>query len=240
MRSLFVLLVFAFGSQVKAGDAPITGAEKPVQKNGYAALSVKTDPGDLVGWTVHPKPVQKDVVEGTGKLFFGGVPGTKYEVTVTIVNFGENGQKKRFDQGSAEVTFEGTLEPAPPPKKKDEPLTPVDAEAKLLADLRVAYDLEPDEDKPLVVALYGVYVYGAEQVDSSDTFGNLFGKMAKKAGEDKIAGKLQIVQKVVQKYLTSVLPSKGAGSTVLTGESRRQAKDVFLVVAGALKKLLPK
>lgn len=224
MKKIVALLGVLLCSQVKADDVPIVGADVPIPMYTYAELSVKTNKGDKVGWQIIPKPL-KMTDNKDGKVYVSGKPGDVYIALVTIVNFGDDGGTKRFDQGSATITMDGT---------------PVPSEGKelgLSGDLKAVFKFEAEDDKPLAVNLAQVYRKGALIVDTAKTWGELFTEMAKEAESQKVTGKLTITQRAIQRTLQSSLPSKGAGETLIDTEGRKKAKTAFLSVAVALEKL---
>lgn len=238
MRKLLVVIwVLAGCLLAPAADVVPAVAQNPVPPNSFGEVSVVVEKGDQVAYQIFPTPTKK--VQDGGRLFLNGPPGTKYTVLVTVVNFGDDGGKKRFDTGQVDVTISGEappLPPAPPPPDVNPDLIDIFA-TTLATQLRNGYKNDPVEEKMLLPGLALVYAKAGRMSETAATWGELFEAMSKEAEAQKVAGKLLFTQEAIQTYLVKNLPSKEAMKLPIDAAGRKTAKNVFNVVATALGKV---
>lgn len=233
--AVLVVWILLGCAHLHAGELLISGADKPIPKNSFAELSVAAEPGDSIFWTVIPSPVKK--VESGGKVYFSGPPGATYHVEVIVVSY----EQKKTTRGNAAVTMEGGDNPPPPvpPVPPVPPTPPVppdnDIVSQLAKDLSVAYRVETDEEKQLLPGLRTVYQKAVSTfVDSASTYGELFKMMADEAEKQKVTGKLQFTQRLIQFRLVAVLPSKMAADLPV---DKKKVKEEFTKIFQALEKV---
>lgn len=130
----------------------------------------------------------------------------------------------------------GPIPPPPPPGPvpPPDPPSPVDP---LVATLQAAYAAEGDAAGKLQhkVNLGIVYMTGVNLAVTAGTWGELFEGMAQAANEKGVAGKLQMVQSVLQGELVRALPTDR--NKPLDTAGRKLAGDTFRRISSALEKV---
>ena len=226
-------VILAVGQACVAANVPVQGADKPVPKDSFAELSVLAEKGDKVSWDVYPVPT-KLVDDGAGKCYFLGPRNKRYEVRVYVINF----ETKKFDRGSATVTFDKA---SPDDEEDPDPDEDVGA-TTFLNKVKAAYrdDVDPDK-RALLPEFVKLYRRTAESVDSAATREDVFTAMTKHGTDLKLSGHLKTVQEVTGKELVKRLPWKAGPDfdQPITAADKRKAREALTYVADTLAKVKP-
>lgn len=126
LKRLFYGTIFLLSSAatLQSADIKIEG-EKSVPQYSFASLSVRVASNEQVRWRITPPPVKRETPK-EGQLYFGGIPGTKYQVEVDVISVEllDNKPVLKWNTGSEDITFLGT-NPLPPGPNPPGPLPPV-------------------------------------------------------------------------------------------------------------------
>lgn len=120
------------------------------------------------------------------------------------------------------------------------PAPPVVPEkSQFVKDLQAAYTADASATKAADLAgLIDVYTHGRDSaVGAAATWGDLFEKLALKAGEKKVGGKVMGVQKVIQEEIKDSLPWQKMSKTAMDMPAKESAKFHFDRVVKALSEV---
>jgi len=99
----------------------LTISATPVQPFHIARVAVNYEDGDTVDWEVSPDPPDTVTNVSPGIYIFSGTPGTKYTVTVDLINF----DTRRKGRKTGHVQFAPLVAPTPVPPGPTPPVPPV-------------------------------------------------------------------------------------------------------------------
>jgi len=222
MIRLACLLLFA---STAFADVTIEVDKKVVPVNSFATLTVKASPTVL--WKVFPKPVK--VFTSGNVIHVAGVPGGTYSVYADVVDF----EKKTFDGGVIDITFDGASPVVPDPVKPVDPVkppvpVPVDAfTTKILA----AYAKETAPNKAALAAAFA-QVYRTKSTEAATTNAARFIDfmlLLEAARSAADGGALSEIRTAISVELNTLLPTTvttaldAAGKSLLSTQMARVA-----------------